>query len=579
MTEDIELKRNPYGVAAYSNLRTENYAYIDKTQFIETLEKADTKTPFLVRPRRFGKTLFTRMLQAYYDKAVADEFDQNFAGTYIASHKTPLANSYYVLRLDCSGINASNFSKGLADKIRLAIGNFSTRYRFAAGADIANASNQDSTGLLTQFIIAFERSFTGKIYLIIDEYDHFANEILATDVDAFRDLTSDGGELKTLYSFLKDCCSGDSIDRVFITGVTSISLDSMTSGFNIADNLTSDPAFATFAGFTEAELRQLIPQILDPARFNLTADDFVHRMKDWYNGYRFSAYSDETVFNASMCLYYLGHWKRYRCEPENHLDPAVASDLSKINRILQLGNASDTADIVQEAISRKPIDFVASPDVLNLQNNNRLNRQNLLTALVYFGYLTYAPGSLRQLVIPNRAIAQQFFDVYFHRLHGTANWNCAQRESFAPAIDALSDGNPQPLAEAVSQWLIAAYGAQKDLNLHESDFQTAMLMAANFATDYDCLGEPEAVGVENHRYPDILLTSRRGGPSYLFELKHVSKTQAKERPDAAAAAMEKACEQLAVYRQASNLRSIPNLQAVAVVYVGRRLEALKVLPV
>ncbi len=579
MTEQLSLKRNPYGIAEFSSVRAENYAYVDKTRFIELLERADTKTPFFVRPRRFGKTLFTQTLQAYYDKAAAEDFDRNFAGTYIASHKTPLANSFYVLSLDCSGIMIDDLKAGLARKVRLAILDFSLRYQFDAGIAFAKTTTGDSISIFTEFLIDFLSTFKGKLYLIIDEYDQVANDVLANDIDAFRALTASGGILKTFYNFLKECFTKGYIARIFLTGVTSISLDSMTSGFTITDNITSDPVFSSAAGFTEVELRQLIPQIITPANFKLTTDDLVNRMRDWYNGYRFSSFSDETVFNSSMCLYYLSFWKRYGREPDTLLDPAVASDLSKIRAILNLGLPADVNDILQKATAKAPLDFITTPSALDLQNINHLNRQNLLTALVYFGYLTYAPGNKHQLVIPNRAMAQQFFDVYFNRRHGQASWSSTQHTDFSPAINALSKGNPRPFAESVAQWLVTAFGAQKDLNLHESDFQTAMLMVANSTTDYDYMGDPEVWGVDTHRYPDVLLTSRHGGPSYLFELKHVSKTQAKEHPDSITTALGKAKEQLAVYVHGTNIRDIPNLKAFAVIYVGRRLEMLEPLSI
>ncbi len=578
MSKHAELKVNPYGFATFPAFRAENYAYVDKTRFIEALERAETKTPFFVRPRRFGKTLFTQTLKAYYDIAAAENFDTYFAGTYIAKHKTPLANQFYVLSLDFSGISPDSHVSGMVNTVKRGINNFCKRYPLPAGHDIIRRDYANAVDILNDFFMEFNIAFDGKIYLIIDEYDQFANDILARDVNVFSDLTSAGGAIKAFYSFLKSCLTDidDPLTRLFITGVTSISLDSLTSGFNIAGDITSRPAFASLAGFAEEDLRHLIPQIINLADINLTLDEIVQRMKDWYNGYRFSSKSDETVFNSSMCLYYLNYWRNYGCEPQVMLDPAVAADLSKIHAILKLGERKDVEAIVRDAIARKPLDFASQPSILSLQFDHRLHRDGLLTALFYFGYLTYAPESDSKLVIPNRAIAQQFFDIYFSFLRELPNWIPPERNQFAPEVEALAAGDPQPLAKAAADWLAEHNGPHKHLNLCEGDFQTSLLHIANYATDYWSVGE-EAIASAASGFADALLSNRHNGPSYLFELKYLSQANAKAHPENIQKALEQAKTQLRGYLKGANIRAIPQLKAVAVVYVGMRLEAIEVL--
>ncbi len=578
MSKPAELKVNPYGFATFPTFRVENYAYVDKTRFIEALERSETKTPFFVRPRRFGKTLFTQTLKAYYDIAAAENFDTCFAGTYIARHKTPLASQFYVLSLDFSGISPDRHVSGMVNAVKRGISNFCKRYPLPAGQAICRRDYASAVDILNDFFMEFNIAFAGKIYLIIDEYDQFANDILARDVNVFSDLTSAGGAIKAFYSFLKSCLTDidDPLTRLFITGVTSISLDSLTSGFNIAGDITSRPAFASLAGFAEDDLRRLIPQILNLSDIDLTLDEIVQRMKDWYNGYRFSSKSDETVFNSSMCLYYLNYWRNYGCEPQVMLDPAVASDLSKIHAILQLGERTDVEAIVRDAIARKPLAFASQPSILSLKLDHRLHRDGLLTALFYFGYLTYAPGSESKLVIPNRAMAQQFFDIYFSFLRELPRWIPSERTQFADEIKALGAGDPQPLARAAANWLAEHNGPHKHLNLCEGDFQTSLLHIANYATEYVSVGEA-AIASAFGGVADALLTHRRGGPSYLFELKYLSQANAKAHPESVQKALAQAKAQLQRYINGANIRSIPQLLPVAVVYVGMRLEAIDVL--
>ncbi len=398
--------------------------------------------------------------------------------------------------------------------------------------------------------------------------------MLSNDANRFKKITSSQGFLRSFYSKLKNACSDEgAVGRVFITGVTSISLDSVTSGFNVTSNYTSDPAFASLFGFTEFELRRLIPELVDLEKVGMTLDAVVERMRVWYNGYRFSADSEETVFNSSMCLYYLDFLRRLGREPTQLLDPAVTGDLEKILGILRLGSLTDVKEIVNDAIAGKPLPFSDQPELLNLQKNGRFSRNGLLTALVYLGYLTYAAGSRAELVVPNRAMRQQFFDVYFQYLRGVDDWSASVRTSFSAALQALEAGDPKPLAESVAQRLAQCCGRQKGLFLRESDYLTALLMVTSYAPDVETIAELEVRnGVSG--VADVLLKSRTGGNSYLFELKYLPKSRG--TLVAVQRELKKAKEQADQYMESKNIACLQNLQRVAVVYVGTELKAIDV---
>lgn len=269
-------------------IRQKGLAFIDKTRYIETLENCGSLFPFIVRPRRFGKTLFTNILQAYYDKAAAKDFDLAFQGTYIGTHRTELASQYYVIRFNFSSISVCNFLTGFIRQIKEGLADFCDRYHFTEAYSLFDKSYSDPVDLLSDFLVKFNRNFDGKIFLIVDEYDQGANEVLSSNLQQFKQLTSTGGVLKTFYSYLKYKSEGGPIGRIFLTGVTSISLDSMTSGFSIAKNISSYPVIATMYGFTEDELRQLILQMVDLTTYKKSSDEIVSRMHELYNGYRFS---------------------------------------------------------------------------------------------------------------------------------------------------------------------------------------------------------------------------------------------------------------------------------------------------
>ncbi len=568
---DSNLKQIPYGETDFSVIQQENFAYVDKTQFIEALEKAGTRFPFIVRPRRFGKSLFTQILQAYYDKSAAKDFEVNFANTYIGKHKTALANQFYVLNFDFSGFGADkDVSEGFSSNVCTGLQDFFMRYPHPKQEEVLSLSKESASRLLKEFCKVVLPETKGKLFVIIDEYDQFTNEILSKDVEAFKVITSGKGFVKDFYTTLKSYGKDSKISRIFITGVTSISLDSMTSGFSIAENLSNDSNFAGMFGFTEEELRKLIPQIVDLTPLGKGIDEVLSRMKELYNGYRFSPDSDVSVFNSSMCLYYLKSLRKLNREPAQVFDPSVSSDLSKIHGILSLGEPEVVEDIVKRAIRKEPIEFSGAPEVLNLQASPNFDKEKVLSALLYMGYLTFAPRSMN-LVVPNRTIAQQFFDVYFQYIRNLPYWMQTKLSLYAEALNCLYKGDAKPLIEKIASVLETSFGKNASLHLRESDFQTALVMVTNLASEYDSLTEFEVGDAEKHRADLWLFSSNEKKPSYLFELKYLTKE--KGTGAAVKKALENAKKQLNAEGEGRALQKYPAIKRVAAVFVGTELTA------
>ncbi len=407
-----KLKSIPYGETYFPYMQRENFAYVDKTRFIEELEKIGTRYPFIVRPRRFGKSLFTQILQAYYDKAAAKDFDANFANTYIGKHKTRLANQFYVLNFDFSGFGSdANLSEGFASNVCVGLSDFFRRYPHKNQDKILDFRKDGAANLLMEFCSLVQSEIRGKIFVIIDEFDQSANAILSGDEAAIERLAKYAGAFRDFYATLKFLGKDSTVSRVFITGVTSVSMDSMTSGFNVATDLSNIPKFSEMFGFTEDEVRGLISELIDVKAYGKSVDEVLSRMKELYQGYRFSPGSEITVFNPSSCLYYLKHIRKSNREPVQLIDPSVSSDLSKICGILNLARREDAQDIVSHVIENKPIEFSGVPDVFNLKGSPYFNKEKVLSALFYMGYLTFETRG-RNLVTPNRTIAQEFFDIY-----------------------------------------------------------------------------------------------------------------------------------------------------------------------
>ncbi len=570
---DISHKKIPYGKSDFFDCRRQGYAYVDKTKFIETLEQNNSDYIFIVRPRRFGTTLFTSTLKAYYDIAASSKFEENFANTYIAQHKTKLANSFYVLKLDCSGFSQGNIVNGLIVKLKKAISNFLDRYPFENARYVLQKEYQEPYALLDEFFSEIEAQTGKKIYFIIDEYDQFANDILSNDKEKFQKYTTSQGFLKNFYETLKSATTDSGpIAKIFITGVTSIFIDSLSSGFNIQKNITSNEHYANLFGFNNDELRTLIPQVIDLNKYGHSVAEIFNRMKVLYNGYHFCPYSKDSVFNASMCLYYLDAIQEVNREPRILLDPAFAQDLSKIHSILQLGDHKLVEEIINKALREEPISFAEDLSVINLNSQQNLSENDLLSTMMYFGYLTWKENS-DTLTIPNRTVAQQFFEYYFKYLRGIENLSITHA-AFKDAFVKLRQGAPEEFVKTVATQLNKAGGLHLSASLHESDFAVALATAANFSPDFNVHLELEVTGKEKG-YADLVLSPLDGvNCSYIFELKYLPVSKGSD--EAVKEKLIEANAQLDRYCQGDNIAKLPSLKRVACVFVGTDIAALDI---
>ncbi len=278
----------PYGASNFEQIRTDGYYYIDKTGYIEVLEKQPVSHVVILRSRRFGKTLFCNMLGWYYDRLHDERFDELFNGTYIHKHPTPKRNSYLVLTFDFSGINTQtpeNANEGFATEVRQCVRLFTGRYRkyITPGERKQILESPKPNDILSALFRVIEEKELGKcVYVIIDEYDHFANNLLSQGKEMFKDLVKTDGYVRPFYEALKKGTE-TVVDRIFITGVMPVLLDSLTSGFNIAMNLSTDVRFNEMMGFTDEEITPILA-----ALYPTEVEERRQILRSFYDGYCFS---------------------------------------------------------------------------------------------------------------------------------------------------------------------------------------------------------------------------------------------------------------------------------------------------
>lgn len=291
------MKKIPYGISNFKKLITEDYLYIDKTGFIEVIEN-DSPYLIMLRPRRFGKSLLLSTLQYYYDELEVEHFDELFGDLVIGRNRTGQENSYKVILFEFSKIETDNFetlSRDFIKTVHRTLNDFLDKYDFAGHIDEAPAHN-----MMVDFFSIIKET---KIYLLIDEYDHFANSILAEDMELFKKVVGKGGFVRNFYETIKAETQTGVVDRLFITGVTPITMDSMTSGFNIGTDISREEKYNIMLGFTREETQGTLERIFNQC--DIEEQTLLDKVTKWYNGYKFNVLASETIFNPNMLLYFV----------------------------------------------------------------------------------------------------------------------------------------------------------------------------------------------------------------------------------------------------------------------------------
>ena len=404
-----------------------NLAFADKTMFIERLESdPDCRAALFLRPGRFGKTLFTDILLNYYDRAMKESFDETFRGPSVHEHRTPQAGSLCCVRLDFSQVSGcteqakSSFTRELADALR----DFTGRYPELGlpYSELKSGIYDEPAGLMKEFVTNFRSRSSGKerLFVIIDRYDHFANSILARNAGASKETASAAecppGFIRQFYAFLKEAFGGvrgRPISRIFITGVSSVSLDSLISGFNIAANISNDPRFNAMAGLTREELSEIIDETVDFSELNgLTKEKLLQVMESRYGGYAFSFQACERIFNPDLCLSFLKDLTSAKAMPERLLPDSAGADPGRLEAILRLA-APEAGEEITRRIQRREEIPADPPVALSISQRGFLNYSQAVSLLMYHGYLTIAPqnerGSNKVMYrCPNEACYQVF---------------------------------------------------------------------------------------------------------------------------------------------------------------------------
>lgn len=409
----------PYGISDFKEVITKGYLYRDRTSLLPLLEKG--KYLLFIRPRRFGKTLLLSMLANYYDAAQESQFDTLFGRLDIGPSPTPIRNQYFILQWDFSCIDPSGSAReikqSLHNYINVRIEGFLKYYR---DYEIPAPTLRPDDAVSSLDSLMSSIRMTGRsVYLLIDEYDNFANEVMMgarrDGQEVYEALVYEAGPLRTLFKAVKSFTSHSLIDRIFITGVSPVVMSDITSGYNIAENIYLDPVFNELCGFTHAEVAEAVKAAADERGMEAgRTAEALDMMRIHYNGYRFAPDAETEVYNPTLALYFLKAFFEIRSYPRKMLDANLALDAAKLEYISQIPKGGQLLLNLMEEDRRVVVAELADRfGIQEMVTDRSKDRVFMVSFLYYFGVLTInglTPAGEIELGVPNLVMRKLYVE-------------------------------------------------------------------------------------------------------------------------------------------------------------------------
>lgn len=445
----------PYAVADFVEMRERGFYYVDKTNYIPALE--DYKAPVFLRPRRFGKSLLISTLASYYDRTKAHRFEELFGGTWIGAHPTPEHNRYMIIRYDFSAMVMADNIQGLAqnfDDLNCGPVEVMLEHNRDLFGDF-QFTNKGSASKMLEEVLTYIRSHElPKVYILIDEYDNFTNQLLTAYNDPlYEEVTTNDSFLRTFFKVIKKGIGEGSVRSCFCTGVLPVTMDDLTSGYNIAEILTLEPNFLNMLGFTYEETETYLRYVLDKyatgqERFNEIWQLIVSN----YDGYRFHPNGDR-LFNATILTYF---FKKFAANagsiPDELVDENLRTDINWIRRLtLSLDNAKAMLDalVIDDELSYNVADLSSK-----FNKKKFFNKEFYPVSLFYLGMTTLKNNY--RMVLPNMTMRSVYMDYYnqLNQIEGNA-------QRYVPVYE-LYDANRrlEPLVQNYFEQYLGQFPAQ-----------------------------------------------------------------------------------------------------------------------
>ena len=574
----IYRKRIPYGMQNFEDVIKEDCYYVDKTPFIEQIEESN-KYFFFIRPRRFGKTLTLSMLENYYDINKKDKFEEIFGKLYIGQNPTPEHNTYLIIHLNFAEVAAGldDYKDGLDNHCRLVFNFFCDIYAqiLPTGTKEGLQQEPDAVSKL-RFLCQKCQEVGKKIYLFIDEYDNFTNMILAHEehLVRYRNQTHGEGYLRQFFNTIKGA-AGNTLGRVFVTGVSPVTMDDLTSGFNIGTNYSLSPKFNEMTGFTEEEVREMLDYYSSVLPFNHTTDELIKVMKPWYDNYCFAvkSYGKTTMYNSVMVLNFISNYIDNEYDiPDSMVETNIRIDYDKMRMLIRHDKEfAHDASIIQQLVTQG---FVTGTLNENFPAERINDPDNFLSLLFYFGMVTIdgTYDGETKFIIPNEVVRDQMYTylldtykendlVYDRYSKGKLESKLAYHGEYKPYFEYIAD-------------CLKKYSSQRDKQKGEAfvhGFTLAMTSQNKF---YRPISELDNDG----GYADIFLSPlcdiyKDMVDSYIIELKYCKCQTTDEQVKKL---FEEASAQISRYAESDMVREAvktTKLHKLVVIYRGAEMVA------
>lgn len=521
-----EPKLIPYGISDFERIRTENYYYVDKTRYIPLMERTAPYI-FLLRPRRFGKSLMANVLAAYYDVKMADKYEAIFKGLDVYNAPTKERSKYMVLKFNFSGVDPdpekvdASFNAVVLETLEL----FANKYKeYLPEETIDKVTSMKNCHDAFRSLMGQVKSSDHRIYLIIDEYDNFANTLLSYSEAGYIKLTHGTGFFRLFFNQIKEATTDNNsaITRMFITGVTPLTLSDVTSGFNIGANLSMDYLFHEAMGFSEAEVRTMLEYYRDTmGTFQHSVDELIDIMKPYYNNSCFARESlnSDRMFNSDMVLYFLRKYASDGILPESLIDFNVASDMAKVRKMVSYDrNNEGKGKVIEGILNDGYIDAVVTPE-FKLEDLGK--KSSLVSLLYYLGLLSYGKDEegYTVLAITNQTMREQYYTYLTQFYNDDFGWQADSDDLTDFGKMANRRGDIRPLLTYICDQM-NEQTSNRDFNREGESFVKGYIVATmgNNNNYFVCRTEQEF----NHGYCDIAMRPRQGGKhAYLVELKYL----------------------------------------------------------
>ena len=518
-----------------------------------------------VRPRRFGKTLFTTTLDAYYSIDKKDEYEELFKALYIYDNPTEKRNSYYILNFNFSGmlfdtkIDIKELEKSFIEKVYQHCKKFIERYKLSINIE----NKGTAASILENVLVSFQGlHLQNNIYIIIDEYDHFTNGLLEGECKTFLNILGRAGFVRAFYEVIKAYTDYNVVERFFATGVVPLTLDSMTSGFNITTSLTLNPQYVAMTGLTEEEVRKVVNEVEeDKEKQEKIFKDLVEN----YDGYKFSKRNLEHIFNPTLVMYYLNNYVKLGSRPDEIVDKNLSTNAEKLKNLMLIMTPDENYKQIQELI----FDGEVSGNIVqSFELDKTFSSYDFLSLLFYNGYITIKEvepiSNLVKFMVPN-FVSYNLYAQYMLNLISIENRVKVDIGDLQRAlIPFAKEGNLVPILEWVRHFLMYSSVRDKE-NFKEQDLKHIIHLIFTLTKQYDVYTEfPSLQG-----YTDVYIRNKDKSMDInegLIELKYLSKKD--DNKSKIEKAKSEAKEQLKNYMKDERLQANKNLKKYVVVFVG-----------